>query len=299
MPTTEKIFFWNAYNLFQGLERSWTAQPDKKFAEENLDSNDTLFPARVERMADRLVEFSGNSEGPEVLGMCELEMSPTTLANLRDKLNTYLSTTYSLAYQEVRSDRAICSAIFTRWTVEETRVINLRYRVIQARLTRHGTTVYVYCCHWPSKVSDPEGDQRKLLGRIIYENIVRLGDGKKVIVMGDLNDTASDPSIATELKAGSSEAAAIASTHPNLVLYNFMTAGSLAGQFTHSHKGVDQTIDHIVCTGTLLGASDPVLSGPSIYTSGVSQGGKPWPFNTDPPGGYSDHFPISIDITWA
>lgn len=299
MPTTEKIFFWNAYNLFQGNGKSWTAQPDKKFAEESLASGGSVFTSRVHRMADRLVDFSGNAAGPEVLGMCELEMSSTTLESIRDTLNTYLSTTYTLAYQETRSDRAICTALFTRWTVVSTKVLTVRWRVIEVALTRYGTPITIYVCHWPSRISDADGEQRQLIARSIYENVVLLGSGKRVIVMGDFNDTPTDPSVATELHAGSSTAAAFASVHPSLVLYNFMTDGSLAGQFTHSHEGSDQIIDHIVSTGTLLSSSNPVLSGPSIYTSGISQSGKPWKHNTEPPGGYSDHFPISVDITWS
>lgn len=308
MPTTEKIMFWNVQNLFRGSEFSWTSEPDKSLAEQAHADRGATFNTRIALLAERIANFSGSATGPGVLGLAELEMSPVTLGLVRDRLNIELGTTYTLCYRKVRSNRAICTALFTRWTVVSTSIISTKWRVIEVKLTQGGTTICIYVCHWPSRVSDPDGEARKDIAEKIYRQVVALGSGARVIVMGDFNDTPTDPSITTYLKAGSDEAAAVASTHPNLILYNCMTAGHLAGGITHFHDGpqlwhggAGVILDHICCTGTLLGTANPKIDSTStaIYTTGINQGGRPWRFNYDGAGGYSDHFPIGVSITWT
>lgn len=299
MPTTEKIFFWNYENLFGSSLERWTATPDKGFDEDNWRDGGGTFNARVDTLASKLVALTGNAQGPELLGLCEIERDSTTATALCTRLNSALSTTYTLCRRELRGGRSITPILLTRWTVNSTRVVAPDHRVIEVDLTRHGTNFKVFVCHWPSKVSDKDGSRRMLVARTIYSRIIAAGSGARCIVMGDFNDAPSEASITTGLAAGSSTANAVASTYPSLVLYNCMTHASLAGQFTHYWKSRTQSqiLDHIACTGTLL-TGDPQIepSSVQIYTTGLDVAGKPGGVAN---GGFSDHFPVGVDITWA
>lgn len=299
MPTTEKLFFWNAENLFGSSLNRWTATPDKGFDEAYWRDGGVAFNSRVDAFATRIAALTGNPNGPEVLAFCETERDSVTAEAIRDRLNTALSTTYTLCRRELRGGRSIAPILLTRWTVNSTRIVSPDYRVIEVDLTRHATNFKIFVCHWPSKVSDKDGLRRQQVGQTIYSRIVAAGSGARCIVMGDLNDAPGDTSIATSLKAGSSTAAAIASTHPNLTLYDVMSTGGLAGQFTHywSKQNLSQILDHFCCTGTLLTGSVQLdIPSVTIYTTGLAINGKPGGIRN---GGYSDHFPIGIDITWS
>lgn len=305
MPTTEKLFFWNVENLFGSTLNRWTASPDKGIDEAYWRDGGTAFNARVDAFAAKIATLSGNVNGPEVLGLCELERDSGTAEAVRDRLNTALSTTYTLCRRELRGGRSITPILLTRWTVNSTSIVAPDYRVIEVDLTRHSTNFKVFVCHWPSKVSDPDGLRRAQVGKTLYSRILAAGNGARCVVVGDLNDAPGDASIATHLKAGNNKAAAAASTYPNLTLYDVMTEGSLAGQFTHywGRQNSSQILDHFCCTGTLLtGGVQLDTSSIAIYTTGISVPGPAGgPANVPGGihnGGYSDHFPIGIDITF-
>lgn len=292
---TERIIFWNLYNVFSGIASAWTANPDKSLSEDAMAAGIGQFNARVDAMADRLADFSGDAQGPSILGVCEVEMNSFTLAALTDRLNTTLSTTYTCHFREVRSNRAICSALLTRHTVTATVVMSYEWRVIRTQLSNGGHTVYFYTCHWPSKLGDELGDRRKVLASIINADISALGSGAKAVVWGDLNDTISDPSISTYLKASASPGTP---TWPEVKLYAGMSGGHLTGLGTHYHEGVASMIDHVCWTPNMTSPTLPYLDPASvtIHTTGVSQGGRPWRYTNGQ--GFSDHYPISVEITW-
>lgn len=298
MPTTNKILFWNAYNLFSGADSGWTHLVDKLWDEKMTTAK---FNARVDALAAAVATFSGNVNGPEVLALAEVEMSGTTLNALTTRLNSALSTTYTLCARQIRNSRAICTCLLTRWTANSVKVISAKWRVLEISLTANSTDIIIFVCHWPSRISDPTGEERNAIADIIYDRVVALGSGARAIVLGDFNATPSEASVTTYLKAGNNSATAQASTHPNLVLYDLMNESSLAGSFTHSYQGTDEIIDHICCTGSLITPGDPHLdlSSIAIHTAGINNGGKPWRYDSDPPNGYSDHFPVSVDIVWS
>lgn len=297
----DRILFWNLWNMFKGEDTAWTAQPDKRYAEQFGEDGGLVFGSRAASVAERVAAFTGHPTGPCLLGFCELEMSPATIAAFVSALNSELGASYTAHYRQVRSARAICPLLLSKHPVAETRALSPEWRVIRSKVENLGQALHVYTCHWPSKVNDPEGEQRKLIAKIIYEDIVALGSGARALVWGDLNDTPSDASVSTSLKAGNSEASAVASTHPDLVLYDCMhsTSGS-----THFHKGVGAILDHICCTGTLLSPSNPRLTPASttIHTDAITYNGEPWRFGANPEDatdGFSDHYPVSVELVWG
>lgn len=313
MPTTEKIMFWNVENFFGSSLDNYLNKPDKVFDVEYY-RQPGIFAERCNRLADRVATFSGNAKGPEVLGLCELEMSTTTLTALRDNLNTALSTSYTLAYRQTRGHRNITTALLTRWTVNSTKVIAPDRRVIEVSTTRLGTNITFFIVHFPSKLSDEEGVERRVTAQVIYQRIVALGAGSRVVVMGDFNDNPSNDSLATDLAAGASTANAIASTWPTPVLYNCHNSTSFppppgGTDFTHYFKGPPisrEILDQILVTGPLL-TGDPLIkhATTAIHTTGISKTDpvsgltRPWAWNDSDAPGYSDHYAVSVDIEWA
>lgn len=315
MPTTHSVMFWNVENFFGTTLNRWTAEPDRKFDyRAAVEMGD--FDNRLDALASAVATVSGSATGPTTLGLCEVECDPGTWAAVRDGLNSRLSSGYSLGATPTRSNRAISPILLTRWGVVSSAVVCYDQRIVKVRCTANGTTIYVYVCHWPSKVSDKDGAKRLQTAKILYDSVVNCGAGARVLVMGDLNDNPMAASLDQGLKARNSAATAIASTHPNLVLYDLMTEASYSGKFTHYYlprgstlpeHAIKGRIDHFCCTGTLLTGSPAVdlasvdrLNHASIsIPDPLTSDSRPWNYGQDDPPGYADHWPIYCTITWS
>ena len=312
-----RIMFYNVENLFDPFNDSLTN--DDEFTSEG---------ARYwtwRRMNDKLnniykvITAVGEWDPPTLVGFCEIEnrfvMERLTKHTPLSKFN------YKLVHRESPDGRGIDVALIYRpdqFVVEEERFFKVYYPDDSTRMTREvlyargilddRDTLHVFVNHWPSKYG---GELATEPGRIAAARAVRskvdsiriFYPDARIIIMGDFNDTPNSPPLVKGLGALPPEEP----LKPD-GLYNLHQPYVAKGMGTLKFQGAWEVIDMIIVSKSLLNRKHGVytnLDGGKIFQAdflvepdeafvGVR------PFRTyigfRYHGGYSDHFPIYMDL---
>ncbi len=174
-------------------------------------------------------------------------------------------------------------------------------------------TIHVFVNHWPSRYSgelETVGSRAcsaALLRRKI-DSITAASPNTcppKIIVMGDLNDTPSDPSVYEVLKARHSTECD--GTDQLINLFAYSKGLGFEGTLKHQHDWL--IFDQIIVTPALIGATNGLRYKPNsarIYCAdfmleddAAYHGKKLFRTYVGPKyfGGFSDHLPVFIDLT--
>jgi len=167
--------------------------------------------------------------------------------------------------------------------------------------------------HWPSRLggkeaSDPKREAAAAQIRAIVDSVQRANPATKVVVMGDLNDDATDRSVVEGLRAKGK----IRDVEPG-DMFNPFIALLKAGYGTLAYRDAWNLFDNIVVSDNLATGSTGKLkirpAGDSKYYGGIfrrpymiqKEGQyKGYPLRTfvgnDFQSGFSDHFPVYIYI---
>ena len=182
---------------------------------------------------------------------------------------------------------------------------------VSAGSTSHGDTIHVFVNHWPSRYS---GELETVGSRSCSAAILRAkvdsicssmpeGYQAKVVMMGDLNDCPTDPSVYDVLKA----------RHPSerekgCFLNLFAKADGLGFEGTLKHQADWQIFDQIIVTEGIMDDREGLhyqMGSARIFAADflfeeddVYHGKKLFRTYVGPRyfGGFSDHLPVYIDL---
>lgn len=318
------VAFWNLENLFDTLD-------------DPLKNDDDFLPSgnyewTVERLERkmynlaRVIRSMNDNNGPDILGVCELEHQ-----YLLDSMsNNFL---YDFGYKSVAiespDNRGIDNGLmfksdkFKLLSVRgDTVILSDRY---STRLILHVTlqslnkdTLEIFVNHWPSRrggqeQSEPNRIEAATTLRNSIDRILRKNPSSKIIVLGDFNDEPTNTTILKTLKAmplicDSVDAKGLIEEQENDLFntsYQLYADGVGSFKYREDWNMLDQIIlSRELITGKALyydcGSFEVYKPDIMITRSGQFQG---TPFPTFGGrrylGGYSDHFPVTAIIKYT
>lgn len=307
------IGFYNFENLFDTLDAPNVA--DEEFTPQGgYRYNTAIYVDKLDKLAKVVSELGTEitPDGVSILGIAELE----TRKPLEDFINhpKIKSRNYQIVHYESPDERGIDVALIYQpkyFKVLSSRPV--RVPLPNNDFTRDilfvsglydGEPMHIFVNHWPSRSGGEAASQplRNLAATIckdLIDSLVQADPNAKIILMGDLNDDPSSPSVRTILDAkGKKE-----EVKPG-GLYNTMFDFYKKGIGTLAYQDAWSLFDQIIIS---YGFLNPKTGGYQFYQSQVhnkaymsQQTGqyKGYPLRTfvgtNYLGGYSDHFPTYV-----
>jgi predicted extracellular nuclease len=312
-----RVMFYNVENLFDPFKDSLTN--DGEFTPQG--SRYWTWKRMTEKLNNiyRVVTAVGEWDLPSIVGFCEVENS-FVMYQLINK--TPLSKfDYRLVHKESPDGRGIDVALIyrpDRFKLEEKRFFRVINPDEPKRTTRDVLyargilgqldTIHIFVNHWPSKFGGELASEpgRLAAGRLVREKVdsIRIFSPQaRIIIMGDFNDGPNSPPLLEALRAEPPK-----TPYSPKGLYNLHHRYDGSGTGTIKFQGAWEVIDMMIVSKSLLDKSHPIYLNPDggmIFQADFLKeedtnfvGFRP--FRTyigfKYHGGFSDHFPIYIDI---
>jgi len=310
------IAFWNLENLFDTIDDTekndgqFLPDGDNEWTDERLD-------IKLNHLA-RVIRSMNNSNGPDLLGVCEVEHQ-----SMLDSLIRYLDDiNYKIAYVESPDKRGIDNGLIYNSDIFELLsvkgdTVHLKDNwptrpIVNVKLIYKSLdTLSVYINHWPSRsrgreMSEPNRIAAASTLRKSVDEEFAVNTNAKIIVFGDFNDEPTNLSVLETLNANPFKCDSINAE------YLFNTKGELFntsyqayedGLGTYKYRGDWNMLDQIIISGDLITNPDfyYICNSFNIYkpqfivtrsgnykgTAFPTYGGRRYL------GGYSDHFPVT------
>lgn len=301
--TTREIAFYNVENLFDTLDG---ANDDAEFLPAGKNAWNS---ARYNEKLDHINKVFDNFSNPLFIGMCEIENATVVRDVMKHsvKLNNY-----GLVHYESADARGIDVALIydsATMKLKESGFIRFSLPGEEAKATRDivwgkfsykKETIIVMVNHWPSRsggqeVSEPNRLEAAKNARTFIDSLLSENKNAKIVFMGDLNDYPTN-------KAPQSVAEKLT---PQIT--------ALSGDFggTYNYKGEWDVLDHIMVSNGMINKKCKQKKTISLIpNSGEIHAfdylleeykGQVVPFRTYGGskylGGYSDHLPVSIEVS--
>lgn len=293
------ILFYNVENLFDTLDTQ--GKSDEEFLP---DGNREWNSERYQEKLDHINQVINDLDNPVIIGLCEIE----NRAVVEDIVNSDdLSGTHAIVHHESLDKRGIDNAIIydsTQLTLVEDGFVRFEMPdkdypsrdIVWAKFERGEEHLIVMVNHWPSRrggqmISEPK---RLIAANAAAEFIDSLQNADKkvqIVFMGDLNDYPTNR--------------APKSISERLTPLITPKSGEYGG--TNCYRGEWNILDHIMVSKSTLKKKGAISVNKK---SGVinefdylltEYKGNIVPFRTYGGGkylaGYSDHLPVSIEIT--
>lgn len=294
---TITVGFYNVENLFDTLDT-----PNKNDAE-YLPSADRSWNSKryFEKIA-HINEVYDSVNRPSIWGVCEIENK----AVVEDIVNNgVMKGKFDVVHYESLDQRGIDNALVydsTIFDLDDSGIVRFEMPepsspsrdIVWAKLTRNEDTIFVLVNHWPSRrggqlKSEPKRLIAAITGRNFVDSLLSVNKDYKILFMGDLNDYPEDRGPQMIEK----------------ILCPMITNKS--GEFggSHSYRGEWNVLDHIFVSKSFLKSGSNkvvkksgVIHSPSFLKSTYkgnivpnrTYGGRKYL------GGYSDHFPVTIEL---
>ncbi|MBK7630041.1 MAG: hypothetical protein IPJ23_04940 [Ignavibacteriales bacterium] len=311
------VAHWNLENLFDAIDDPQTEDEEflptgsKEWTDERLDKK--LYNL------SRVIRSMNNDNGPDLLGVCEVEHQ-----FLLDSMATkFLSDKYyKTTYLESPDGRGIDNGIIYNskrlklldtkgLTVEMGEGYNTRLILEGIFLFEKTDTIYFFVNHWPSRRGGEQESEPKRIRaakrlRIEVESILSLNGKNKIIIVGDFNDEPTNISITENLKAQPFFCDSL--DHENLPedlgtdLFNLSYKAWFDGMGSYKYQDNFNMLDQIIISEGLLLEDDLkyICNSFEVYkpylmlTRAGKFQGAPFPTygGSRYLGGYSDHFPV-------
>lgn len=312
-----RVMFYNVENLFDPFKDSLTN--DGEFTPEGTRHwTWNRFTQKLNNIY-RVVTAVGEWDLPAIVGFCEVENSFVMYQLINKTPLSKLD--YKLVHKESPDSRGIDVALIyrpDRFKLEEKRFFRVVNPEDPSRKTRdilyaRGIlgkldTLHVFVNHWPSKYGGELASEpgRMAAGRIVREKIdsIRIfSPDARIIIMGDFNDGPNSAPITEALKA-------VPPTPPYSPngLYNLHHRFEGYGTGTIKFQGAWEVIDMMIVSKSLLEKTHSIYlnsDGGMVFQADFLReddesfvGFRPnrtyvgFKFH----GGFSDHFPIYVDI---
>ena len=316
-----RVAFWNMENFFDPFVDS--TKTYNAFTEEGMQHwTKSRFYKKRNNMYKAILAMSENRP-LGILGMCEVEneyvlsslfeQTPLKKHNYRwvhyegpDKRGIDPAIVYSLDHFSL-----VESAVFPYYNPEDT-AYHSRDILYAKFIDKQNDTIHVFVNHWPSRYS---GELETVGSRSCSAAILRSkvdsivaaapeGYQPKVIIMGDLNDCPTDPSVYDVLRA----------RHPSemeegCLINLFGKPDDLGFEGTLKHQADWQIFDQIIVTPAVMDdreglhyqeGSAHIFHADFLFEDDeVYHGKKLFRTYIGPKyfGGFSDHLPVYIDLT--
>ena len=308
-----RIGFWNVENFFDTKKDS--IKEDKDFTPEGLYRwTQRKFNEKKSNLYKAIVAL-GEGEPPAILGLCEVEN-----ANALQELcrNTPLAKfKYDFILYESADVRGIDVAMIYRSDkfvpIESTPVkVNFLSNDSKTRdilfvkgIVFDNDTIGLFVCHFPSKLGGSVAEKNRATAAQTLKDEVEKQLAKTpnlpLIIMGDFNDDPYSNPIKNVL-----EAATNTSELKNKTLYNLMS-GEMNTKGSYKYQAQWSFIDQVIVTKNLLSGNKlRIKNGKAlVFNPDFLQVSDDKYLGTKPfrtfigvryVGGFSDHFPVYVDL---
>lgn len=310
-----RIMFYNVENLFDTEDDPVTN--DDEFTPEGRMRWTQNRYIRKRNDVFRVIAHVGGWDPPAVIALCEIE-NRKVLTNLV-KNTPLVKYPYKILHKDSPDQRGIDVAFLYRSDYlqcvseqyirifPETGARQTREILYAVFLTTTGDTLHLFVNHWPSRSggqrsSDPSRMLAATKLSAKTDSIFHVNPMAKIIITGDLNDTPSDKSIVTGLKAHTDT-----TQNKTKALFNLSAYKTGEETGTIKYQGRWSVFDQFIVSGGLLRGktktsadqchifrADYLLEPDPRYS-----GTKPFRTFTGPRynGGFSDHLPVYLDIS--
>jgi len=304
-----RVAFYNLENLFDTVDDPKT-NDDDFLPDGKMGWNPEKYDHKLDNLS-KVVNLLGGNEIPEILGVCEAENKQV----LEDLIKNSGSNHYGLIHKDSPDERGIDVALIydnTKVKVKSSEYLTVSIDndatrdILYATLTINKEDIHVFFNHWPSRYGDKTGDKRKIAAKVLRTKIdqVLTQDGNaKIVIMGDFNDEPSNESVKDVLKAQKVNAKIQANQ-----LYNMSIAWMESGKGSYFYDKWN-ALDQIIVSGSMLNSKtgfSTELNNANIFNEEwmtffdkkrnvnkpsrfISSKGKVY-------GGYSDHFPVYLEV---
>ena len=293
------IAFYNVENLFDTIDGT---NDDAEFLPKSKnDWNSARYLEKIKHINQVINEL----QNPLLIGMCEIENAQV----VRDVIkNSSKIQNYGIVHHESPDARGIDVAlIYDSSTLKLIKSGYLRFTlpgqtspstrdIVWGKFAAKKDTIIGMVNHWPSRRGgEKESEINRLeagkTARIFIDSLLKVNSSYKIVFMGDLNDYPEDkaPKIIAE------------KLHPMIL----PSSGEFGG--SHNYNNEWDVLDHIFISSGFQGKkgikvikdSGKIYSFPYLLTE---YKGKIVPFRTYGGtkylGGYSDHLPVSIEVSF-
>ena len=315
-----RLMFYNVENLFDVVNDSLTA--DDEYTPSGMRGWSYSRMQRKINNISKVVIKVGGWEAPEIIGLAEIENRYVLTDLVMD--SPLKNFGYRIIHHDSPDPRGIDVAMLYRpekFRPLVTNFIGIHFPFDPGARTRDilfvqgvvlkRDTVDIFVNHWPSRFGGyqetiPKRNYVAGILRHCIDSIMTAKPLAKIIVMGDLNDEPTDESVDKVLNAKRDSTNLTAKD-----LYNMMTgAGCSWNRGTIKDKELWLTIDQFIVSASLLNPSAGIhTTAHSIHIMDAPfllQQDETWfgqkPFRTyyGPKylGGFSDHLPIYMDLTY-
>ncbi len=313
-----RVLFYNVENCFDCFDDS--TKLDNEFLPQGVRHwNWEKYKQKTQKIA-KVILAAGGWEFPDIIGLCEIENHFVLEGIFK---NPYLQKIgYQIIHRESPDRRGIDVAFIYQpevFTPIDTNFLQLIYKGEKQSTTReilyvkgrlHTSDVFhIFVNHWPSRWEGQIESEHKRItaAKLLHsqiDSIFKTDSSANILLMGDFNDYPANKSIASVLKAKSSNEKV-----KNSSLYNLAIP---LNELNHigSYKYQDKwgMLDQFMVSGSLLNktavlytsSKDMHLFAPSFLLENdkAYYGQKPFRTFTGYKynGGFSDHLPIVIDF---
>jgi hypothetical protein len=307
------IGFYNVENLFDTIHQSGDA--DLEFTPDGSKRWDTAkYYEKLDRLAEVIsrIGLEHTPDGPAILGLCEIE-NAQVLSDLIE--HEYLKDrNYQVVFVRGRDRRINNAFLYNPYYFEhqETASVPVIMDDPEFRTRDHliisgmlmGEYIHFVVSHWPSRVG---GESRSLplriaaaeVARAAIDSIKAIDAQAKIMLMGDLNDDPTDPSVAEYLNSKGDRS----QLEPGQ-LYNPFVEKFNRGIGSLAYRDSWNLFDQILVSQSFLDGEKGTFTyqGAKVFNKPFLRQRtgryRDYPFRSYGGGtylgGYSDHFPIYI-----
>jgi endonuclease/exonuclease/phosphatase family metal-dependent hydrolase len=300
---------WNVENLFDTADdpkvegdEEYTPSSKKRWTKERL-------AIKLKNQAAIIRKMNGG-KGPDIIGLCEIE-NRKVLEMLIERLKP-LGRKYEIVHKDSPSARGIdCailydSAVFSLADSKHHFVKAGHTRdIVEAKLRRDGSDLYVFMNHWPSRHNEPPARITAAdTARKRIDEILATDPKADIILLGDFNDEPMDVSVRDHLRAAST-----AVNLPAGALLDTTAPITEANKGTIVYKNKWQLFDHVIVSAGMLddqgfrwkkGSSErieyPELFYQPPYPGVIARPSTSYSGDEFHKTGYSDHLPVACVI---
>ncbi len=317
------VAFYNLENLFDSINDPNTL--DEYSPIMNIKTNRSkAYLKKVKHMARVISEIGYENTGnaPAIIGICEVENRSVIEDLIRT--NTLINKGYNIIHFDSPDARGIDVALLYKDAVfTPTGTVTYTLNLHDENSTKHITTrdqllvsgmlendpIHIIVNHWPSRRGGASRSESKrlaaaTLNKHIIDSLQQLDPYAKIITMGDLNDNPIDSSLKSILKTTRKR-----SPTSGKALYNPFENYYKNGIGTTAYRDNWSLFDQIILSQPLL-LKDyntfryyraSIFNKAYLITASGKYKGYPYRSwnRTGFSGGYSDHFPVYIQLIKA
>lgn len=312
---TYNILFYNAENFFDVDDDPTTA--DEEYLPKGTRNWSKYRMYDKNNRVAKVIMASGGWDTPVLVGLAEIESA--TIGKILTESSPLKGLDYGFLHQESQDRRGIDVMLLYRkeyytpiktnfYPVEYAENPNFRSRdILYSKGVLGRDTLHVFVNHWPSKYGGAVATipLRKAAATTLKkrtDSIMATDPMAKIIIMGDLNDAAREPSMVEALGAIRYEEPV-----PDNALVNLSWPIVDTGKGSHKYQGHWDVIDHFVVSKGLLDGDGlstdedgmkllelPFLMEKDDRYLGVQPNRTYIGFSYHD--GYSDHLPVMLEL---